>query len=130
MTQQTSSEFGFLHGTKVIRSRDVLFEEDEVCSLSDPPDLMHFLSTAGSVQEAPYEITQSMRNALLELDAENENSIGTLIYSIMDLMFHRLFKILLDLQKPCLPSFFQSRRRPQQLLHLRRTALSKRGTRT
>ena len=60
---------------KIIRSRDVLFDEDEVHSLVDPPDLLHFLSTTGD--NAPYIITDRMRNALAELDAEDEKHRST-----------------------------------------------------
>ena len=60
---------------KIIRSRDVLFDEDEVHSLVDPPDLLHFLSTTGD--NAPYIITDRMRNALAELDGEDEKHRST-----------------------------------------------------
>lgn len=65
---------------KIIRSSDVLFDEVDVYDLADPPDLMHFLST--SSEHAPYEITDSMRNAFADLDAEDEN----LSYLIDDLL--------------------------------------------
>ena len=57
---------------KVIRSRDVLFDESEIYDLADPPDIMHFLFIAGSSHEAPYEMTEKMRNALSDLNAELE----------------------------------------------------------
>ena len=60
---------------KVIRSRDVLFDETEVYSLADPPDLLHFQSTTG--EHAPYVISERMRNALADLDDEDQRINNT-----------------------------------------------------
>ena len=61
---------------KVIRSRDVLFNEDEIYDPTDTPDLFHFLSQPlGSSQ--PYLITENMRLAFSDLDSENERLTNT-----------------------------------------------------
>ena len=63
---------------KVIRSRDVLFDEQEIYDASHPPDLLHFLSKKSLGENEPYHITGEMRSALEELDIQDENISSSL----------------------------------------------------
>ena len=61
---------------KVIRSRDVLFNKKEFYSPADTLDLLYFLSqTLGSSQ--PYLITENIRLAFSDLDAEDKKLTET-----------------------------------------------------
>lgn len=61
---------------KVIRPRDVLFNKKEFYSPADTPDLLYFLSQPlGSSQ--PYLITENIRLAFSDLDAEDKKLTET-----------------------------------------------------
>ena len=54
---------------KVIRLRDVIFDETKIYDSTDTPDLLHFLSQP--LDTAPYLITEGMRSAFIELDIQD-----------------------------------------------------------